>query len=80
MLNIAELRKQFQEIRASINVKELQEWLDFAEERELADRLSQGEVVSLPCTSISIIAIKEKEILIEGTSLVDSIDEYAIAA
>jgi hypothetical protein len=80
MLNITELRKQFQEIRASISVKEIQEWLDFAERRELVDRLCQGEVVSLPCVSVSMITLEEKKILIEGISSIDSFDEYAIAA
>lgn len=79
MLNIEDLKKQFNEIRATLGVKELQEWLDFAEQKELEDKLAQGEAVSLFC-SISIITIEEKEITIKGTSSVNSIDEYAIAA
>ena len=47
MLDIDKLDKQFDEILSSFSEEKIQQWLDFAEERETIDRLFNGESVNL---------------------------------
>ena len=47
MLNIKELRKQFDEILNSLTEQDLLKWLEFAEQRENFQKLSKGEIVKL---------------------------------
>lgn len=47
MLDIDKLDKQFDDILSSFTEEKIQQWLDFAEERETIDRLFNGESVNL---------------------------------
>ncbi len=45
MLNIEELEKQFDQFLEAFTDKDLLDWLEFAEQREMLQKLQQGEIV-----------------------------------
>lgn len=47
MLDILALEKQFDEILNSFTEKELKQWLSFAEEREMFEKLQKGDIVTI---------------------------------
>jgi hypothetical protein len=51
MLDLKKLDKQFDEILASFDEAKLQQWIDFADEREQFERLSSGESVDVDVES-----------------------------
>jgi hypothetical protein len=47
MLNLTTLKQQFDEMLASFTKKDLQNWLEFAEQRSALEKLQKGETVSI---------------------------------
>ena len=47
MLDILALEKQFDGILFSFTEKELKQWLSFAEEREMFEKLQKGDIVTI---------------------------------
>ncbi len=47
MLNINKLNAKFDEILSSFTEDKVQQWIDFADNRELVDRLLNGESVDI---------------------------------
>lgn len=83
MLDITELERKFDAVRASLTTKDLQEWLDFAEQRELQEKLErgEGEVVSLRFGTYKVIIIDVNVVSIRGILREEtSINSFAIAA
>ena len=58
MLNIKELEKQFDEILDSFTDKDLEDWLLFAEQREIQEKLQKGEVVTLKFNTYQIANVE----------------------
>jgi hypothetical protein len=84
MLDIAELERKFDAIRASLTTKDLQEWLDFAEQRELQEKLEQGEgeIVSIKFNTHQVVMVDADFISVQGISKEEQLKSYnyAIAA
>lgn len=47
MLDLKKLEEQFDKILKSFSTEDLQDWIDFADNRELLDRLKNGEKVNI---------------------------------
>ncbi len=78
MLDIDKLDKKFDEILSSFTEEKIQQWIDFAEERETIDRLFNGESVKL-----NMEKLKPKYVVVSNSnSLYSKAGEnnYALAA
>jgi hypothetical protein len=71
MLNITALKQQFDEILASFTKKDLQNWLEFTEQRSALEKLQKGETVNItmkPLKTVHVSNISFTGILIkDGT-------------
>lgn len=76
MLNIKELEKQFDNILNSFSKEDLSEWIAFAEEKEVLERLKRGETVTLKFNTHKIAPIVDQSDMIDTNC--DS--TYAMAA
>ena len=63
MLDIDKLDKQFDEILSSFTEEKIQQWLDFAEERETIDRLFNGESVNLNMEKLLILCLHLQQVV-----------------
>lgn len=79
MLNIKELEKQFDEILNSFTDTDIKDWLEFAEQREIIDKLHRGEVVTLQLNAYQVVNIfnKSEDIAVEKSA---GNYQYAMAA
>ena len=77
MLNLKELEKQFDEILDSFTEKDLKDWLDFAEQREILDKLQKGEIVTLKFNTHQIVSNCDKAIT--NIAFEESADNYQYA-
>ncbi|SFN38363.1 hypothetical protein SAMN04487989_10171 [Bizionia echini] len=78
MLDIDKLDKQFDEILSSFSEEKIQQWIDFAEERETMECLFNGESVN-----ISMEKLKPKYVIVSNSdALFEKAGEnnYALAA
>lgn len=80
MLDLDKLEKQFDEILASFTSKDLQDWIDFADNRELFDRLKNGEKVNIKFEKYNaqFVGTENLEILFGNTIAGEG--NYALAA
>lgn len=79
MLNIKELEKQFDAILESFTSDKLRAWLAFAEQRELEERLQDGEEITLICYSHHTVDVEKITVdLLPVTPVVNN--AYAMAA
>lgn len=78
MLDINKLNTKFDEILSSFTEEKVQQWIDFADERELIERLLKGESVDIVLDKINPKYLDSNEIVSEYSN-VDG-DNYALAA
>lgn len=62
MLNIKELEKQFDEILNSFTDQDLKDWLKFAEQREILEKLHRGEVITLQLNAYQVVTVFNESI------------------
>ena len=79
MLNYKELSSRFTEILSSFSVTDVKEWLEFDNQRESLERLTNGESITMLFEDFPICRLhdKKEEILISQSA---GNYQYAMAA
>ncbi len=77
MLNYKELKSEFSKILSSFSASDLQEWIEFDNQREELERLTNGERVVMCFNDFSVSRLYD---LKENIITVQNTYQYAIAA
>lgn len=79
MLDIEKLDKKFDEILSSFTEEKLQQWIDFADEREVMENLFNGQSININLEKLKpkyiVSSIKENSLYTQAGE-----NNYALAA
>lgn len=78
MLDINKLNKKFDEILSSFTEEKVQQWIDFANEREQIERLLKGESVDIVLDKVNPKYINASKIVSKYSNAGEN--NYALAA
>jgi hypothetical protein len=78
MLDIKQLNDKFDEILSSFTEEKVQQWIDFANERDLVERLLRGESIDIVLDKVNPKYVSTNRIVAKYSNAGEN--NYALAA